>query len=238
MKPVLVVLCIALALFSLERIRPSVRLPRVPGWASRLLALNAVQVGVVFFGAWTWDRWLPQFRLLDSSALPAAAGIAIGYVLITFVYYWWHRIRHESRFLWRYLHQVHHSPARIECLMSFYKHPAEIAINGLLSSSVLYVLLGLSPSSVAIVVTITGVAELFYHSNLRTPWWLGFAFQRPEMHRRHHERGWHRSNFSDLPLWDLLFGTFDNPRSVPVRCGFAKQAERDLLGLMAGRKPR
>jgi sterol desaturase/sphingolipid hydroxylase (fatty acid hydroxylase superfamily) len=238
MQPVAIVLCAAIVLFGLERLAPSVRLPRVQGWAARLLALNVVQVGVVFLAASTWDRWLPQFKLFDSSGLPAVAGVAIGYVLITFVYYWWHRVRHESRFLWRYLHQVHHSPARIECLMSFYKHPIEIAINGVLSSTVLYVLVGLPPTSVAVVVTITGVAELIYHSNLRTPWWLGFLFQRPEMHRRHHESGWHRSNFSDLPIWDLLFGTFDNPKQTPVTCGFARQAERDLLGLMFGRKSR
>lgn len=238
MQPVLVVLAAAVILVGFERVFPSVKLPRVPGWTARMLALNVVQVGVVFLGAWTWDRWLPAFKLFDLSAWPQLAAIALGYVLITFVYYWWHRARHESRLLWRYLHQVHHSPERIETLMSFYKHPVEILINGLLSSTVLYVLLGLSPTCVALVVTITGVAELIYHSNLRTPWWLGFVFQRPEMHRRHHERGWHRSNFSDLPLWDLLFGTFDNPRTTPQACGFAGQAERDLLGLMLGRRAR
>jgi sterol desaturase/sphingolipid hydroxylase (fatty acid hydroxylase superfamily) len=136
------------------------------------------------------------------------------------------------------LHQIHHSPVRIECAMSFYKHPFEILLNGLLSSWVLHGLLGLPASSAAIVVSITGVAELFYHWNIRTPYWLGFVFQRPEMHRRHHARGWHRSNYSDLPIWDLLFGTFDNPRSTPPVCGFAGGAEHQLLRLLAGRPPR
>jgi sterol desaturase/sphingolipid hydroxylase (fatty acid hydroxylase superfamily) len=237
-QPVLLVLLAALMIYSLEQIFPSVRLPRVPRWTLRMLALNAAQVGVVFLGALTWDRWLPQLRLFDASGLPAAAGIAIGYVVITFVYYWWHRARHESRFLWSHLHQVHHSPVRIECLMSFYKHPLEIAVNGVLSSTVLYVLVGLPPASVATVVTITGLAELVYHANLRTPWWLGFLFQRPEMHRVHHKRDWHRNNYSDLPIWDLLFGTFENPREVPAQCGFARRAERDLPGLLVGRTPR
>ena len=53
-------------------------------------------------------------------------GAIVGYLAITFVYYWWHRWRHESPFLWRWFHQVHHSPQRIEIITSFYKHPLEI----------------------------------------------------------------------------------------------------------------
>ncbi|MBK9657441.1 MAG: sterol desaturase family protein [Rhodanobacteraceae bacterium] len=48
--------------------------------------------------------------------------------------------RHQIPLLWRYLHRVHHSPARIEVLTSFYKHPLEILLNGVLMSSILYVL--------------------------------------------------------------------------------------------------
>ena len=238
MEPVLLVATAAVAMIAIERIAPNVDQPRVPGWIARLVALNAVQLGIVYLAAWSWDRWLPQWQLVDGSRLPAPLGIAIGYLAITFVYYWWHRARHELPLLWRWLHQVHHSPVRIECAMSFYKHPFEILLNGLLSSTVLYVVIGLPTSAAGIVVAITGLAELFYHWNLRTPYWLGFVFQRPEMHRRHHERDWHRSNYSDLPLWDLLFGTFDNPRGTPSPCGFADGAERQLPRMLLGRTPR
>lgn len=238
MQPVVIVICAAAVMIAVEQLRPGVRQPAVPGWIARLVALNIAQIAVVYLAAYTWDLWLPQFKLFDGGALPAPVGAAIGYVLITFVFYWWHRARHESPLLWRYLHQVHHSPARIECAMSFYKHPLEIAINGVLSSSLLYVVVGLPPSTAATVVAITGVAELIYHWNVRTPYWLGFLFQRPEMHRRHHERDWHRSNYSDLPVWDLLFGTFENPKIVPKECGFAGDAEQRLGRLLLGRKPR
>lgn len=238
MQPVVIVICAAMVMITVERMRPGVRQPTVPGWIARLVALNAAQIGVVYLGAYSWDLWLSQWKLFDGSALPAPLGTAIGYVAITFVFYWWHRARHEAPTLWRYLHQVHHSPKRIECAMSFYKHPLEIAINGMLSSSVLYVVLGLPAVTAASVVAITGVAELFYHWNVRTPYWLGFVFQRPEMHRRHHERGWHRSNYSDLPIWDLLFGTFDNPKDMPEQCGFAGDAEQHLGSLLLGRQPR
>ncbi len=237
MDPVVLVASTAAAMFVVERLAPGVSQPRVRGWALRLLALNAAQVGVAYLAAISWDRWLPQMRLVDGGALPTPLGIALGYLLVTFVFYWWHRARHELPVLWRYLHQVHHSPVRIECLMSFYKHPLEILINGLLLSSLLHVLIGLPAASAAAVVAIAGVGELFYHWNVRTPHWLGYLFQRPEMHRRHHQRDWHRDNYSDLPLWDMLFGTFHNPRIPPADCGFADDAERRLPDLLLGRLP-
>lgn len=238
MEPVVLVASAAALMIAVEQIAPNASQPRVGGWIVRLVLLNLVQIGMVYLGGLSWDRWMQHWHLLDGSRLPSPAGVALGYLLITFVYYWWHRARHELPLLWRCLHQIHHSPVRVECAMSFYKHPLEIALNGLLSSSILYLLLGLSPESAATVVAITGLAELFYHWNIRTPYWLGFVFQRPEMHRRHHQRGWHRSNYSDLPIWDLLFGTFDNPKTTPEHCGFAHQAERQLLRMLLGRVPR
>lgn len=238
MSPVVVVTSVALLLIALEGILPGIRQPRVSGWIARVVLLNLAQVGVVYLGTLTWDRWLPGLRLWNGETFGSIPGIVIGYVAVTFVYYWWHRARHEIPFLWRWLHQVHHSPARIEVVTSFYKHPFEILLNGVLSSFILHVLVGLGPANAAIVVTVTGVAELLYHSNLRTPYWLGFLFQRPESHRRHHERAHHRDNYSDLPLWDMLFGTFDNPRENPLECGFSNDRERQLLRMLLGRRPR
>lgn len=237
MDPVLVVAGCALLLIVLERLAPSTEQPRVRGWIGRVVALNLAQIAVVYLGAVTWDRWFPRSSSFGGESLGTLPAIVIGYLAITFVYYWWHRARHEVPFLWRWLHQVHHSPARIEVITSFYKHPLEILLNGVLSSFVLHVAVGLHPAHATIVVTITGIAELLYHSNLRTPYWLGFVFQRPESHRRHHERTHHRDNYSDLPLWDILFGTFDNPRDIPQECGFGNDRERQLLRMLIGKHP-
>jgi hypothetical protein len=38
-------------------------------------------------------------------------------------------------------------------------------------------------------------------------------------------------------MWDLLFGTFENPKAAPHECGFAGEAERRLLQLLLGRAP-
>ncbi len=90
-----------------ERLAPAVRQPHVPHWFTRAIALNLAQIGVVYIGALTWDRWLPGLRLWDGDKLGTWTGVAIGYFAITFIYYWWHRARHEIPVLWRWLHQIH-----------------------------------------------------------------------------------------------------------------------------------
>jgi sterol desaturase/sphingolipid hydroxylase (fatty acid hydroxylase superfamily) len=133
------------------------------------------------------------------------------------------------------VHQVHHSPQRIEVVTSFYKHPIEIAINGVLSSVVLYGLVGLGPEAGALVMVMNGMAELFYHWNVRTPVWLGYLIQRPESHCVHHQAGLHRHNYADLPVFDLIFGTFLNPPRWAGSCGFEAEQSNRLGAMLVGR---
>ncbi len=238
MACILVVLVIGLAMLAVECAFPGRQFERPSGWHRRAICLNVVQAGVTFLSAMTWDRLFPDLALWRLGASSLMADALLGYVAITFVYYWWHRARHEFAFLWRF-HQLHHSPCRIEVLTTFYKHPIEILVNGILSSAILYLLLGLDAASASLAILLSGAAELFYHWNIRTPRWLGYMIQRPESHCVHHQRGWHRNNYSDLPLWDILFGTFENPDASRYTCGFGVDAEQHvgtmLMGRLAGR---
>jgi sterol desaturase/sphingolipid hydroxylase (fatty acid hydroxylase superfamily) len=235
MNVTLVVAGAAVAMLAVERVAPGRSFPEVPGWLPRALVLTAVQVAMVFVGGLTWDRWFAGASLWEAASLGTSGGAVAGYLTITFVYYWWHRARHQVPLLWRWLHQVHHSPQRIEIITSFYKHPLEIAANGVLSSAILYLLVGVTPAAASLAVLVTGLAELFYHWNVRTPHWLGYFIQRPESHCVHHQRGRHRNNYSDLPLWDILFGTFENPRAEPTACGFDGRREKLLASMLRGR---
>jgi len=125
--------------------------------------------------------------------------------------------------------------ARFELLTTFHKHPAEIVCNSFLSALVLSVILGLTPMAASVAMIVAGSAELFYHWNIRTPRWLGYVIQRPESHRVHHQFGYHRNNYSDLPLWDILFGTFENPRASKIVCGFANERELMIWSMLIGR---
>jgi len=103
-----------------------------------------------------------------------------------------------------------------------------------LSSAILYLGVGLGAAAAAGAVLLSGLAELFYHWNVRTPHWLGYLFQRPESHCVHHQEGVHSYNFADLPLWDILFGTFHNPRVAQFRCGFGPGHEHRLAEMLWG----
>jgi len=229
---VLIVVAVAALLILIERLRPGRGFPLVRGWYARVLLLNAAQVIVIFTLGAAHDRWLMRHRPWSADSLGVIGGAIVGYLAITLVYYFWHRARHESAWLWRTLHQVHHSPRRIEVLTSFYKHPLEIAVNSLLSSAILYLGVGVGPEAAAIAVLLTGLAEIFYHWNVRTPRWMGFVIQRPESHCLHHELGIHARNYADLPVWDMLFGTFENPASFDGACGFAEEHERKLGAML------
>ncbi len=217
-----------------EVVHPGRSWQQVAGWWIRAALHNGLQGVMVLVAGLTWDRWLMEHRLWSADALGITGGALVGYLVLTFVYYWWHRWRHEVSFLWRWFHQVHHSPQRIEVITSFYKHPFELLANSILSSVILYLLVGVGPAAAAQAVLISGLAELFYHWNVCTPYWLGYIFQRPESHCVHHQEGLHSYNFADLPIWDLLFGTFRNPIQWQERCGFGAEREQRLGEMLLG----
>ena len=236
MQTILLILGLGLMMLLIEQYLPGRHFPKRKYWLARASVFNLLQAGTVFLASIAWNPILLGFNIVDLSRLPLLSASIIGYLTITFVFYWWHRARHECAFLWRFLHQIHHSPARLEVLTSFYKHPLEILTNSILSSFLLMSLLGLSPEAISISILLTGIAELFYHWNIKTPYWLGFIIQRPESHCVHHKRGYHTNNYSDLPLWDMLFGTFENPKIQVSDCGFSEQKELHLIGLFFPRK--
>src|SRR5262245_27366199 len=216
----LIVFSVALIMMAIEATAPGRSWPQVAGWWWRALVFNSVQAAVIWLAGVAWDGWMRQHRLWSADQLGLVSSVIIGYLAMTFVYYWWHRWRHTYAFLWRWFHQLHHSPQRIEIITSFYKHPFELLANGVLSSAILYLLVGLGPQAAAQTVLLTGLAELFYHWNVNTPYWLGFIVNNPESHCVHPQAGLHTYNYADLPVWDMLFGTFHNPRRWQARCGF------------------
>ena len=227
------ILCAFVFCFILERWIPGWKLPRVRTWPVRVLAINGMQLAVVIAAGFTWERWLSSASLFHLSAYcgPVAGGM-IAYFIATFVFYWWHRARHESPILWRYFHQIHHSPQRIEVITSFYKHPGEMVLNSIIGSLLVYALLGLSPQAGAVYTLCTALGEFFYHTSVKTPQWIGYIFQRPEMHRVHHQHGRHRNNYGDIVWWDMLFGTYENPERFEACCGFDAEKEEMLFDML------
>ena len=228
------VVATAAVMIAVEQLGLGRRWPRVQGWWLRAALLNGAQGASVYLAGASYDGWMLRHRPWSADELGLIGGALLGYLAITFVYYWWHRARHASPFLWRWFHQVHHSPQRIEVITSFYKHPFEILTNGVLSSLILYFVVGLGAEAATLAVLLTGLAELFYHWNVSTPYWLGFMIQRPESHCVHHQAGLHSYNYGDLPIYDLMFGTLRNPRRWHASCGFGPAGEVRLADMLLG----
>lgn len=118
------ILAVFVVCFITERLIPGWKLPRVDTWPLRVIAVNFVQLAIVMLAGVSWERWLSRRSLFHGlTHLPPLAGAFVAYFIATFVFYWWHRWRHESDVLWLGFHQIHHSPQRIEVITSFYKHP-------------------------------------------------------------------------------------------------------------------
>jgi len=217
-----------------EKLWPARSFPPRQGWQVLgmvfLLIINTV--GVVTPLLLPLD-WLAANRLIDGTPLGVIGGALVGFVVVEGVIYAYHRTAHASPFLWRAAHQVHHSPARVDIPGSVLFHPVEMLIFVALQIFVTVIVLGLDPLAAAITGYLVTFYSTFQHWNVKTPQWLGYIIQRPESHCIHHRVGLHYYNFADLPLWDIVFGTFRNPKRSLAPVGFADGADLKLGAMLA-----
>jgi len=222
----------AVLFFSLERIFPGRDLPNSKGWYLRATIITLCQLLITLATNNLWINWFGGFALFNLSVIqfPFLEGF-IGWLTGSFFFYWWHRIRHANGF-WLIFHQIHHSPKRIEAITSFYKHPVEILSDSALSGVVMYAILGSSLEGALWFNFFAATGEFFYHSNIKTPGWIRYFIQTPELHSIHHQLDVHKYNYSDLPIWDRIFGTYKDTKTFTEACGFPKENERKLSKML------
>jgi len=225
----------ALTLFVLERIIPAVPQEQSEWWFPRAILLFGLTLVVGKFGDATWMTWLREFSGLELFGdISAPLQGLLCFVIGSFFFYWWHRWRHEVMLFWDLFHQMHHSPKRVVTLTAYYVHPAEVVISSMLNGAIIYGVLGGSYEGFLWSAGIFSCVGIGYHSNLKTPRFMDYLIQTPEMHRLHHKRGVHEGNYSDLPIWDILFGTFRNPKDygLEFKFGFRHNLELKFLDIM------
>jgi sterol desaturase/sphingolipid hydroxylase (fatty acid hydroxylase superfamily) len=230
----LAVLAIYGALILVEAVFPARALPRIPGWHARALAVFVVYFFLSSYLPLLWGDLLAPYQLVDLQGVHPLVGAVIGVLVFEFFVYVWHRAMHKHHWLWRAFHQMHHSAERVDSFGAFYFSPLDIAGFAMLSSVTLTVV-GLPAQSVTWYLYATMFLATFQHTNIRTPQWLGYIVQRPESHSVHHARGIHHYNFSDLPLFDLIFGTFRNPKDFVAESGFEGVSSAQILDMLVCR---
>lgn len=219
-------------IFTREVIAPASGASCDKRWQIYAGALNAANLCIVIGAGYIFHDYFRSISIfsLSEHLNPVFAAI-ISFLLASLIAYWWHRLTHYSDFLWRVCHQLHHSPKRIEALTAFYAHPLDSFFATLLNAAVSFLILGVDVISAVISLGLVTIFNLVAHADQKSPYWLGFIIQRPEMHRVHHEKGSHKGNYG-LPIWDLLFGTWVNPKSDIAECGFESEKEMQIKEML------
>jgi sterol desaturase/sphingolipid hydroxylase (fatty acid hydroxylase superfamily) len=224
------------AFLATEKLWPARAFPPRRGWqwlgVAFLLLLGTVATVVPLLVP---PDWLAAHRWMDGGSLGVAGGVVVGYFVLSGLSYAWHRAVHNVGFLWRGVHQLHHSPQRVDIAGSVVFHPTEMIAQALLQLFVTVIVLGLDPVAAALVGYVAAFYGMFQHWNVRTPRWLGYVIQRPESHCVHHRKGVHYYNYGDFPMWDMLFGTFRNPTNYIGECGFEAPGDRRMGAMLAFR---
>ncbi len=228
----LIVIAIYLTLILIETLIPGRKLPYIKGWKFKTLISFFLYFYLASYLPLFWDIYLVQFQLLDISNMKTTGGVILGVFVFELIIYIWHRSMHNSKWLWLNFHQMHHSVERVDALGAYYFSPLDMIGFTMIGSLSLVLIVGLSPQAATLVLYITTFLAIFQHTNIKTPQWLGYIIQRPESHSIHHQKNVHAYNYSDLPLFDIIFGTFKNPKDFAKETGFYHGASSRVVDML------
>jgi alkylglycerol monooxygenase len=198
-------------------------------WTNIALGFGSVAFGAVFglFQAFAYD----SLYQIAPVKLPMDAVWA--WVLLVFVddfaYYWFHRMSHESRFLWNF-HVVHHSS-------EYYNLSVAVRQSwfGGMAHWIFYIPLGLMGFPYWAFVIVHGF-NLIYQYWIHTEFigklgWFEWIFNTPSQHRVHHAvnpQYLDRNYGGIFCIWDRMFGTF-TPETEKPRYGIIKPVKSNHL---------
>ena len=226
------VLALYAALMILEAFAPGARLPKVKGWLPRALGSFWVYFYLSSYLPLLWDSTLASYQLFDLTSVNVVVATVVAVLVYELGIYIWHRTMHQTNWLWRSFHQMHHSAERLDTFGAFYFSPLDMIGFTFVGSLSLSLIVGIPAQAVTYFLFTTMFLGIFQHTNVKTPRWIGYLVQRPESHSLHHARGIHRYNYSDLPIFDILFGTFRNPQNFADETGFYDGASKRIVDML------
>lgn len=228
----LIVVSLYAGLMIWEALFPARPLPRMKYWKLKGLTFFAVFFYLSSYLPLIWDGYLSEYQVFDLTGLGTVGGAIAGILLYQFGLYVWHRSMHRNNLLWRVFHQMHHSVERLDTYSAFIFSPMDMIGFTVLGSLLLVLVAGFTPQASTIILLSNTFFSMFQHSNIRTAVWFGYFIQRPEAHALHHARGIHAHNYSDISIYDILFGTWKNSKDFEFENGFypgASSRIKDML---------
>jgi sterol desaturase/sphingolipid hydroxylase (fatty acid hydroxylase superfamily) len=224
----IVVISIFLALMIAEAVMPGRKLPTVPYWRLKGITAFVIYFFISSYLPLFWSDWLAASKVFDLTGLGHYWGAVVALLLYQFGVYVWHRAMHNNNFLWRVFHQMHHSAERVDTYGTFFFSPMDMIGFTFLTSLAMVWFAGFTAQATIYAIYGATFLAVIQHTNIKTPQWTGYIFQRPESHSIHHAKGVHAFNYSDLPLFDIIFGTFHNPKAFARESGFYNGASAEI----------
>ena len=173
--------------------------------------------------------------------LPTPALVLLWLLVADLLYYCAHRFLHSS-LLW-HAHAFHHKPEHINPLSGVRASPLHVVVLAV-SGTTAYLLLPYPEAGLAVLAhsVLSACVPFYAHANLRVPFasYLEYVFVTPRFHFVHHsrDRRYSDTNFGEvLTIWDRIFGTFDNPDTVPLDEPTGLNYELSNLRAMLGLPP-
>lgn len=173
--------------------------------------------------------WLHNSFLSD---WPVWGQVLFFLVTHDFYIYWFHRLQHNSKLLWR-THEAHHSGKQVDWLAGSRSHAVEILINQTIEFAPI-ILLGANPIVVPIKALIDAVWGMYIHANIDVKSGkLQYIINGPEMHLWHHadhEEVYYANFSTKFAFWDWIFGTAYKPADrKPERWGLYYDFPKDYF---------
>lgn len=231
----LIIISMYLLLMLWEAVFPGRKLPVIKFWKIRGIAVFFFYFYLSSYLPLLWDEYLPGTQLFNLSGWGSMGAIA-GILVYELGMYIWHRTMHNSKWLWKMFHQMHHSAERLDTYGAFYFSPLDMIGWTALGTVCFSIIAGMTPQAITITLLVTNFLGIFQHANIKTPVWLGYIIQRPESHTVHHARGVHAYNYADLPVFDMIFGTFRNPARYEHETGFYNGASSRIGDMLLFRE--
>lgn len=216
----IVVISIFFVLVMGEALFPGRPLPAIRLWRVKGITSFIIYFFLSSYLPLLWNAYLSAFQIFDMKSFGDYWGAIVALLIYELGVYFWHRSIHKSHLLWRVFHQMHHSAERVDTYGAFFFSPMDMIAFTLLTSLAMVWIGGFTVQATIYALYGATFLAVIQHTNIKTPQWMGYIFQRPESHSLHHAKGVHAFNYSDLPLFDIIIGTFRNPKEFSAETGF------------------